>query len=113
LGSQKSGGPLTGVSIAPSTLSGLVFSVNSIDFHTVNGMTGPSGVVFDSDVNGFDDAAPAKGGTDVSTLDMDNGYAHIYNVNLSLETFIWTYTNTRKGGVRNWGNVAAAFKAAH
>jgi hypothetical protein len=86
----------------------LVLNVLAIDFHTVNGIVG-SNYVSDTDVNAFDNDDPPNGGTDVSTLDMDNGYSHIYNTTTVAVTFVYTYTETTPGGVQDWGSVAAAF----
>jgi hypothetical protein len=108
LGFQNNGGNLTTTTLIPSTANGLVLNVASIDFHTVTGIVGPN-YVLDSDVNAFDNDDPANGGTDVSTLDMDNGYAHIYNTTTGPVTFVYTYNESTPGGVQNWGSVAAAF----
>jgi chitodextrinase len=111
LGNQNSPGNLTTTTLAPSTANGLVLNVVSIDYHTINGIVG-SNYVMDSDVNDFDNNDPQFGGTDVSTLDMDNGYAHIYNTTTDAVTFVYTYSQTTPGGVQLWGSVAAAFTAS-
>ena len=111
LGIQNSPGNLTTTTLTPSTANGLVLNVVSIDFHTVNGIVG-SNYVLDSVVNALDNDDPANGGTEVSTLDMDNGYAHIYNTTTGAVTFVYTYNQATPGGVQNWGSVAAAFMAS-
>jgi hypothetical protein len=108
-GVQNSAGNLTTASITPTTSNGLVLNVLSIDFHTVNGIVGAN-YILDSDVNAHDDDNPPNG-TDVSTLDMDNGYAHVYNSSTGALTFVYTYNQSTSGGAQNWGSVAAAFKA--
>lgn len=110
LGNQIGGSNLTTVSLTPATANGLVLTVCAIDFHSINGIVG-AGEVLDSVVNGFDDNDPSNGGTDTSTLDEDNGYAHIYNTTTSPVTFVYTYTNPQNGGVQLWGAVAASFQA--
>lgn len=109
-GVQNNAGNLTTTTITPSTAKGLVLNVVSIDFHTINGIVG-SNYVLDSVVNDFDNDDPPNGGPDVSTLDMDNGYSHIYNPTTAALTFVYTYNQATPGGVQNWGSVAAAFKA--
>jgi hypothetical protein len=111
LGNQTSAGNLTTTTLTPSTANGLVLNVLSIDFHTVNGIVG-SNFVLDSVVNALDNDDPDNGGTEVSTLDMDNGYAHIYNATTGPVTFVYTYNQTTPGGVQLWGAASAAFKAA-
>ena len=112
-GNQSVTGPLTSGIITPLNANGLVLHVNSINFHTENGMTAPIGGAFDTVVNDLNNNDPANGGTDVSTLDMDNAYAHIYNTNTSQISFTFTNTFTAGGtpGVSLWGGVTAAFKA--
>ena len=110
-GNQTSPGNLTTTTLTPSTANGLVLNVLAIDFHTINGIVG-SGYILDSDVNKFDNDDPPNGGTDVGTIDMDNGYSHIYNTTTSPVTFVYTYTETTPGGVQTWGSVAAAFVAS-
>ena len=111
LGVQDNAGNLTTTTLTPSTVNGLVINVASIDFHTVNGLVG-SNYSLDSDVNAFDNDDPPNGGTDVSTLDMDNGYSHIYNTTTGAVTFVYTYNQSTPGGVQTWGSVAAAFKSS-
>ncbi len=107
-GVQNNPGNLTTATLTPSTANGLVMNEVAVDFHTVNGIVG-SNYVSDTDVNAFDNDDPPNGGTDVSTLDMDNGYSHIYNTTTGAVTFVYTYTETTPGGVQDWGSVAAAF----
>jgi hypothetical protein len=64
-------------------------------------------------VNGYDNDDPPTGGTETSTLDEDNGYAHIYAATPSALIFVYTYTQPSVGGVQNWGSVSAAFFRRH
>ena len=113
LGNQTSNGPLTTGIITPRTSNGIVLHVNSIDFHTEASMSSPAGGTFDTIVNDLDDDDPPGGGTDVSTLDMDNAYAHFYNPTTSQVSFTFTATSTPGGtqGVLLWGGATAAFKS--
>jgi len=114
LGNQTSNGPLTTGIITPSTSNGIVLHVNSIDFHTEASMSSPAGGTFDTVVNDLDNDDPGPGGgTDVSTLDMDNAYAHFYNPTTSQVSFTFTATSTPGGiqGVLLWGGATAAFKS--
>jgi hypothetical protein len=112
LGNQTSNGPLTSGIITPISSDGLVFHVNSIFFHTENSMTSPINGTFDSVVNDLDDD---DGGTttDVSTLDMDNAYAHFYNPTINQISFTFTNAFHSGGpqGVQQWGGATAAFKS--
>jgi hypothetical protein len=113
LGNQTSNGPLTTGIITPTTSNGIVLHVNSIDFHTEASMSSPAGGTFDTIVNDLDNDDPPGGGTDVSTLDMDNAYAHFYNPTTSQVSFTFTATFTPGGtqGVLLWGGATAAFKS--
>jgi hypothetical protein len=113
LGNQTSNGPLTTGIITPRTSNGIVLHINSIDFHTEASMSSPAGGTFDTIVNDLDNDDPPGGGTDVSTLDMDNAYAHFYNPTTSQVSFTFTATSTPGGtqGVLLWGGATAAFKS--
>jgi hypothetical protein len=112
LGDQGSTGNLTTASITPSTANGLVLNNTAIDFHTLNGIVG-SGFVLDSVVNASDNDAAGTNGTPDSTLDEDNGFAHVYNATTSPITFIYTATAIgTPTGILNWGSVSAAFIAS-
>jgi hypothetical protein len=100
-GLQQSTGNLMTVSLTPSSSNGIAITTNSLFFETASGVVGP-GYVLDSVVNGFDTGSPT------STLDEDNGYAHVYYSNPSTLTF--TFTLNGSGGVSYWGAVAAAFE---
>jgi hypothetical protein len=95
-------GPHTTGTITPRTTNGLVLHVNSIDYHQENGMTSPIGGAFDTVTNDLESP-------DVSTLDMDNAYAHIYNSTTNQVNFTFTSCCTQQG-VGPWGGVTAAFK---
>ncbi len=99
-GDQGSTGNLSTVSLTPTRSNGLAITVNSLYFDTANGVTG-SGYVLDSVVNGYDNGSPT------STLDEDNGYAHIYYSSPSPLTFVFTLNGS--GGAYLWGAAAIAF----
>jgi hypothetical protein len=90
-GDQVTGGNLITASLTPSAPNELVLNETQIDFHTINGVIG-TGFVLDSVVNGYDDNNPPSGGTETSTLDEDNGNAHIYATTTSPLIFVYTYT---------------------
>jgi len=101
-GIQQSFGALTTGTLTPVTSNGLVIHVNSVDFHQLNTMNAPGGGFFDTFTNDLESPG-------VSTLDMDNGYAHIYNQGLGQIDFTFTpcCSNAR---VLGWSGVTAAFK---
>jgi hypothetical protein len=94
--------PHTTGTITPRTTNGLVIHVNSITFHQENGMTSPAGGAFDTVTNDLE-------GEDVSTLDMDNAYAHIYNSTANQVDFTFTSCCVQQG-VGPWAGVTVAFK---
>ncbi|MGA9668718.1 MAG: immunoglobulin domain-containing protein, partial [Terracidiphilus sp.] len=110
-GDQTSGGNLTTVSLTPSAANELVINNTAIDFQTINGVVG-SGYIFDTDVNAADDDAEGPNGTPNSTLDEDNGYAHIFEPSMGTATFAYTYNTPANGGVQVWSSVSAAFVQA-
>jgi hypothetical protein len=107
-GDQNSGGNLTASSLTPSAPNELVLNETQIEFHTINGVIG-TGFVLDSAVNAYDDDNPPSGSTQQSTLDEDNGNAHIYAPTTSPVTFVYTHTQPASG-VYVWSSVSAAFK---
>src|SRR5271165_3855073 len=111
-GSASSPNSTTAGSITTTT-PGEVFGEVAIDFNTINGVEG-SGYVLDSVVNAFDDDNPGHGGTSTSTLDEDNGCAHLYNTSTSPVSFVWTYNNSDGGSLPSaywWAGVAVSFEA--
>jgi hypothetical protein len=94
--------PLTTGRITPRTTNGLVLHVNSITYHQHNDMTSPIGGAFDTVTNDLESP-------DVSTLDMDNAYANIYNSTTSQVDFTFTSCCTQ-AGVGPWAGVSVAFK---
>jgi hypothetical protein len=94
--------PHTTGNITPRTTNGLVIHVNSITYHQESSMTSPVGGAFDTVTNDME-------GEDVSTLDMDNAYAHIYNSTLNQLDFTFASCCTQEG-VGPWAGVSAAFK---
>jgi hypothetical protein len=94
--------PHTTGTITPRTTNGLVIHVNSITFHQESGMTSPVGGAFDTVTNDLE-------GEDVSTLDMDNAYAHIYNSTTNEVNFTFASCCTQ-AGVGPWAGVTVAFK---
>ena len=110
-GVHNSSGATTTVSITPTTTGGIVFAVlgvvnNDVNVVSVSGQT----VILDSVV----DAALNDGNTTgASSLDEDNGYAHVYNTTTSAKTFVWTATTGgTNAGIGQWAAAAIAFKAA-
>jgi hypothetical protein len=103
-GNQQSFGSLTTGTITPTTSNGLAIHVNSIDYNAIHTMTSPTNGFFDTVTNDHGH------GPDVSTLDMDNGYAHIYNTNTSPINFTFT-SCCASIGVGPWAGVTAAFKS--
>jgi hypothetical protein len=104
-GSQETSGVLTTASVTPTTLNGVVFCVTSI-WNQSTRSTVSSKYLSDVVYNPLD----ADADNQTSTLSMDNGYAHVYNVDLSAATFSWTY-NIASQFVSNWSAAAASFKA--
>ena len=105
-GNQGSFGPQTTGTITPTQANELIIHVNSIDFSAEHTMTYPAnGQSF------FDTFTNDHGhGSDVSTLDMDNGYAHIYNQGF-VQSFSFTFTACCAGiGIGPWAGVTVAFK---
>ena len=94
--------PHTTGSITPRTTNGLVIHVNSITFHQEHEMTSPAGGAFDTVTNNFESP-------DVSTLDMDNAYAHIYNSTTNPVDFTFNSCCVQQG-VGPWAGVTVAFK---
>jgi hypothetical protein len=107
-GDQTSGGNLATVSLTPSGPNELVFNNTAIAYQTINGVVG-AGYMFDGDVNAADDDADGASPTQNSTLDEDNGYAHIFEPSMETATFVYTYNSPANGGVQNWASVSAAF----
>jgi hypothetical protein len=101
-GTNNTYGPHTTGTITPRTRNGLVIHVNSIDFHQEHTMTSPVGGAFDTVTNDLESP-------DVSTLDMDNAYAHIYNSTTNQVNFTFT-SCCAQAGVGPWGGATAAFK---
>jgi hypothetical protein len=101
-GTNNTFGPHTTGTITPRTRNGLVLHVNSIDFHQEHRMTSPVGGAFDTVTNDLESP-------DVSTLDMDNAYAHIYNSTTNQVNFTFT-SCCAQAGVGPWGGATAAFK---
>jgi len=106
-GDQISGGNLRTVSLTPTNAESLIFNQTAILFHTINGVVGTD-FVLDTVVNAFDNNA-APPGTPTSTLDEDNGYAHIYTTTRTPALFVYTYTQLG-AGVQLWGSASVAFR---
>jgi hypothetical protein len=110
-GDETSGGNLTTVSLTPSAANELVFNNTAIYEQTINGIVG-TGYMFDGDVNAADDNVTGPNPTANSTLDEDNGYAHIFEPSMGTATFVYTYNSPAYGGVQYWASVSAAFAQA-
>jgi hypothetical protein len=103
-GSQGSLGDVTGVTVTPSTVGGLITTVIGVADCEVTGLAGAG--MFDSVVTN-----PIFG---TGALDENNGWGHLYNSSLSPFQSKWTVARTPgcpTGGVDEWANIAAAFKA--
>ena len=96
--------PHTTGTITPRTTNGLVIHVNSINFHQENAMTSPAGGAFDTVTNDLE-------GIDVSTLDMDNAYAHINNSTTNQVNFTFTSCCVQEG-IGSWAGATVAFKGS-
>jgi len=103
-GYQGSTGSFSSSQITPSTPGGIVFCTTPISFGTIQ----TSNYICDAVVNTEDNDSPGSG-TPNSSLDEDNGYAHVYNTTTSALTFEWGMTSTSPAA-GYWGSVAAAFK---
>src|SRR5581483_3991073 len=101
-GNNDSFAPHTTGVITPRTTNGLVVHVNSIVYHQEGAMTSPAGGAFDTVTNDLESP-------DVSTLDMDNAYAHIYNSTTNQVEFTFT-SCCQQLGVGPWAGVTVAFK---
>jgi hypothetical protein len=108
-GNQPDDGPVTMSRITPQSVGSLVLHVSSINYDAIHAMTAPAG-------GHFDTFTRAQGhGPDVSTLDMDNGYAHAITGDLSQLGFTFTALGepgyAHRGSINAWAAVAAEFKA--
>ena len=101
-GDNDSFAPHTTGIITPGTTNGLVVHVNSIVYHQEGAMTSPVGGAFDTVTSDLESP-------DVSTLDMDNAYAHIYNSTTNQVEFTFT-SCCQQMGVGPWAGVTVAFK---
>lgn len=106
-GLQTAGGHLKTMSLTPTEDKSLIFNQTAILVHTINGVVGTN-FVLDGVVNAYDNNAPPTG-TPPSTLDEDNGYAHIYTTTLTPQLFVYTHTQVG-AGVQYWGSASVAFK---
>ena len=114
----------TSLSLTPSALNEMTFSVSSISWHTLTAMVtdgnGHTPTILSSTNSKDDDADPScSTATPPSTLDEDNGWAYYINsTNARAVTFIFSGTQTsgtctnNPAGVGGWNAVAVAFKAA-
>jgi hypothetical protein len=103
-GYQSAAGSFSSSQITPSMSNGIVFCTTPITFGTIQS----SNYISDAVVNTQDNDTPGSG-TQNSSLDEDNGYAHVYNASTSPITFTWGLTSTSPAALY-WGSAAAAFK---
>ena len=98
-GQQTVSGPLTTVSITPSTPNGLIITQTGVDAHTLTGVT----------PGNFLATEPTP---DIITgaIDNNNGWALYYNTGTNPITFVYT---TKSGAVSAWASIAVAFKSAN
>ena len=98
-GKQSGAGNFNGVTITPTTASGVVISAIGVDVSSLNGMPGPTGGFFDTTLP---NPIPSTG-----VVDEDNGWGHFYNTSASPVTFSWSQTQP----VDEWASEAVAFKS--
>jgi hypothetical protein len=98
-GNQAVEGPLTTVTIIPSTPNGLIITQTGVDAHTLTGVT-PGNFL----------ASEPTPDIDTGGIDNNNGWALYYNPGPGPVTF--TYT-TKSGAVSAWASIAVAFKSAN
>jgi hypothetical protein len=105
-GNQTSSGNLTGVSITPTTSSGLVISALSVGSNTQAGLTSPTGALFTGCL--WTQQSVNPGG-----CDENNGWGYVLNSGTSSLTFTWSpwsaHSTTAAG---QWVNRADAFESA-
>lgn len=100
--------PFISTSLTPSAAGEFVVDAASVYYDTLNG-TATAGQVLDAVVNGFD--CDGSGcGTSPSTLEMDDGFSHLYSTGNTTITFRYLYNSCNGGGVYKYGTAAAAFK---
>jgi hypothetical protein len=106
-GNQSSFGSVTSGSMRPTAPGQLVIHVNSINYdamHTMAPITGEEEF--------FDTFTNDRGhGPNVSTLDMDNAYAHVYNSTTNQLDFTFT-SCCQEIGIGPWSGVVVAFKSS-
>jgi hypothetical protein len=102
-GNQTVSGNLTSISGFVPVAPGIVICTTGVAFDTLNGVTG-AGQVFDSMI--FD----GESASGPSLVDQNNGWAHIYNTDLSAITFTWTKVGALAIG--NWAARAISFASA-
>jgi hypothetical protein len=109
-GDQPNNGPVVMGSLTPQTLGSTVLHVDSIDYNAIHTMPSPSSGFFDTFTNDLGH------NLDVSTLDMDNGYAHAYVSAIAPISFSFTATGIpgypQNFHIGPWAGVTAEFKAA-
>jgi hypothetical protein len=114
-GQQTVNANLTTCSVTPTSSSGLIFGLLTVEFNTPNQSVG-AGYIFDTVVNSLDSNNAGTLGTAASTLDEDAGFAHFYNTNTSTATFVYGLNTTGaagggSAGAQFWSSVAVAFKS--
>ena len=98
-GKQSGAGNFNGVTITPTTASGVVISAIGVNISSLNGMPSPAGGFFDTTLP---NPIPSTG-----AVDEDNGWGHFYNTSASPVTFSWSQTLP----VDEWASEAVAFKS--
>lgn len=100
--------PFVSTSLTPSAAGEFVVDTASIYYDTINGIA-TAGQVLDAVVNSFDSDG-SNCGTSPSTLEMDDGFSHVYSTGNTQITFKYLYNSCNGGGVYKYGTAAAAFK---
>jgi concanavalin A-like lectin/glucanase superfamily protein len=107
-GDQPNNGPVVMGSLTPQTLGSTVLHVDSIVYNAIHTMPSPSSGFFDTFTNDLGH------NLDVSTLDMDNGYAHAYISAIAPISFSFTATGIpgypQNFHIGPWAGVTAEFK---
>jgi hypothetical protein len=125
-GNATSYGVTAGDTITPAAAGGIVFSDIAISWHDIQSVTttGTTGATFDKVVlTGLDDAPDDQtmGGTPNSTLDEDNGNAHVIPTSTSPILFNWSGNGNEltcypscndPAGFGQWSSATASFLGA-
>ncbi len=102
-GMNTANGNITDPTITPSTSNGLVFAAIAMGTGPITGQVS-TGMFFDNTMY--------TGATDASQMDFGDGFAHFYNPNTNLVSFVWRVNSPPGSMPTSWDSVAIAFRAA-